>query len=181
MRLVGPHLYKSGRFLGASISFCTMYWYAAQLNRQLLIHTSIWIRNTILAHTKINASVTQKCSEQALCACVLSRSVTFDFPRTRALQPARLLCGIFQVKVAVSSSRGSSQPRGQTQVFHVSCTAGRFFTHWAIREALPLLIKYFYWFYGKKCLFLSLIFQDISISYHKVCKKTSVKWVSLVG
>ena len=34
-------------------------------------------------------------------------------------------------------SRGSSQPRGQTQVFHI---AGRFFTIWATQEAL----LYFY-------------------------------------
>ena len=36
--------------------------------------------------------------------------------------------------VAISFSRGSSQPRDQTWV---SCTAGRFFTIWATREALP--------------------------------------------
>ena len=35
--------------------------------------------------------------------------------------------------VAISLSRGSSQPRDQTQV---SRTAGRFFTDWATREAL---------------------------------------------
>ena len=44
---------------------------------------------------------------------------------------------IFQARilewVAISFSRGSSQPRDQTQVF---CTAGRFFTNWATREAL---------------------------------------------
>ena len=34
--------------------------------------------------------------------------------------------------VAISFSRGSSQPRDQT---HVSCIAGRFFTVWAMREA----------------------------------------------
>ena len=33
--------------------------------------------------------------------------------------------------VAISFSRGSSQPRDWTQV---SCTAGRFFTNWATRE-----------------------------------------------
>ena len=40
--------------------------------------------------------------------------------------------GIFQARVlewiAISSSRGSSQPRDQTQVSHI---AGRFFTIWA--------------------------------------------------
>ena len=34
--------------------------------------------------------------------------------------------------VAVPFSRGSCQPRDQTQVFHI---AGRFFTSWATREA----------------------------------------------
>ena len=37
--------------------------------------------------------------------------------------------------VAFPFSRGSSQPRDQTQV---SCIAGRFFTSWAIREAQNL-------------------------------------------
>ena len=43
---------------------------------------------------------------------------------------------IFQARIlewaATSFSRGSSQPRDWTQV---SCTAGRFFTDWATREA----------------------------------------------
>ena len=42
--------------------------------------------------------------------------------------------GIFQARIlewiAISFSRGPSQPRNQTQV---SCTVGRFFTHWAMR------------------------------------------------
>ena len=45
--------------------------------------------------------------------------------------------GILQARilewVAVPFFRGSSQPRNRTQV---SCTAGRFFTDWAMREAL---------------------------------------------
>ena len=45
--------------------------------------------------------------------------------------------GIIQARilerVAMPSSRGSSQPRDQTQVSHI---AGRFFTIWATREAL---------------------------------------------
>ena len=44
--------------------------------------------------------------------------------------------GIYQARVlervAISLSRGSSQPRDQTQV---SCTAGRCFTIWATKEA----------------------------------------------
>ena len=45
----------------------------------------------------------------------------------RILQSRILEC------VAMSCSRGSSQPRDQTQVSH---TAGGFFTNWAAREAL---------------------------------------------
>ena len=50
--------------------------------------------------------------------------------------------GIFQTRVlewvAISFSRGSSQPKNQTQV---SCIAGRFFTDWAMREAPIILIR----------------------------------------
>ena len=45
--------------------------------------------------------------------------------------------GILQARilewVAMPSSKGSSQPRDQTQV---SCIAAEFFTIWAIREAI---------------------------------------------
>ena len=52
--------------------------------------------------------------------------------------------------VAVPFSRGSSQPRGQTQV---SCIAGKFFTSWATKEApvmniltINILFIVFYFF-----------------------------------
>ena len=49
--------------------------------------------------------------------------------------PVSSIHGILQARilewVAISFSRGSSQPRDQTQV---SCTAGRRFTLWAIKE-----------------------------------------------
>ena len=51
-------------------------------------------------------------------------------------QPGSSVHGIFQARilewVAISFSRGSPQPRDWTQV---SCTAGKFFTDWATREA----------------------------------------------
>ena len=51
--------------------------------------------------------------------------------------------GIFQARilewVAVPFSRGSSQPRDQTQV---SCIAVRFFTSWATREAQEYWSRY---------------------------------------
>ena len=50
--------------------------------------------------------------------------------------PGSSVHGILQARilewVAISSSRGSPRPRDRT---HVSCTAGRFFTIWATREA----------------------------------------------
>ena len=54
--------------------------------------------------------------------------------------PGSSVHGILQAKilewVAMRSSRGSSQPRDQTQVSHI---AGRFFTSWATREA-PIML-----------------------------------------
>ena len=51
--------------------------------------------------------------------------------------PGSFIHGIFQTRVlewvAISFSRGSSQPRDQTQV---SCISGRCFTIWATKEAL---------------------------------------------
>ena len=50
--------------------------------------------------------------------------------------PGSSVHGILQVRmlelVAISFSKGSSQPRGQTQVSYI---AGGFFTIWATREA----------------------------------------------
>ena len=50
--------------------------------------------------------------------------------------------GILQARtlegVAFPFSRGSSQPRDQTQVSRI---AGRFFTHWAMREAQSEIVK----------------------------------------
>ena len=72
-----------------------------------------------------------------VCVCVLlSRVQLFATPWTIACSFVR---GILQVRmlewVAIPSSRGSSQPRDQTQV---SCISGRFFTIWATREAQRL-------------------------------------------
>ena len=67
---------------------------------------------------------------------VLSHVWLSETPWTVAHQ-APLSMGILQARklewVAMPFSSGSSQPRGWTQV---SCIADRFFTNWAIREAL---------------------------------------------
>ena len=56
--------------------------------------------------------------------------------------PGSSVHGIFQARilerVAISFSKGSSQPRNRTQV---SCTAGRFFTLWATREVMTVKKK----------------------------------------
>ena len=55
--------------------------------------------------------------------------------------PGSSVLGIFQARilewVAIPFSRGSSQPRNQTQVSH---TAGRLFTVWATRDQLPVFM-----------------------------------------
>ena len=82
-----------------------------------------------------------------VCVCVWER----ERERERVAQSCLTLCnpmdyspggssvhGILQARilewVAIPFSRGSSRPRDRTRV---SCIAGRFFTIWATREALP--------------------------------------------
>ena len=70
------------------------------------------------------------------CVCLVSQSCPTLWDPMDCSPQAPLSVGILQagrlVWVAVSFSRRSSQPRGWTQV---SCSAGRFFTSWATREA----------------------------------------------
>ena len=79
------------------------------------------------------------------CCAVLSCSVVSSSLWSHGLSPqASLSMGILKARilewVAMPSSRGSSQPRDQTQVSRI---AGRFFTIWATKEAydpvIPLL------------------------------------------
>ena len=67
-----------------------------------------------------------------------------DSLQPHGLQPTRLLCpwdfpGQVRILewVAISFSRGSSQPRDRTRI---SCTSGRFFTDWATREAQYIML-----------------------------------------
>ena len=76
--------------------------------------------------------------------CVLSRSVKSDWtcdPPDCNL-PDALVHGTFQARilerVAISFSRGFSQPRDQTHISCVSYVAGGFSTHLALREAMLL-------------------------------------------
>ena len=72
--------------------------------------------------------------------CMRAQSCPTFCDSTDCSPPGAFVHGIFQARilvwVAISFSRGSSQPRDRTWV---SCTAGRFFTDWATREA-PFII-----------------------------------------
>ena len=64
-----------------------------------------------------------------VCVCALSRVILCD-PINCSL-PGSLVHGILQTIlewVAISSPRGSAQPRDRTQVSCISCTGRRFFT-----------------------------------------------------
>ena len=90
--------------------------------------------------------------------------------RVKVTHPCLTLCkpmdyiahGILQTRIlewiAFPFSRGSSQPRDQTQVSH---TAGRFFTSWATREALELVGAWFYTLLMRQFVF-SLQFSSVT-------------------
>ena len=72
-----------------------------------------------------------------------ARSVMYDALQPHRLQPTRLLCpwdspGKNIQWVAMTSSRGSSQPRDQTCISCVSCIGTRILYHWATWEAPKL-------------------------------------------
>ena len=76
-----------------------------------------------------------------LCAHAQSRLILWD--PTDCSSPSFSVCGMFQARllewVAISSSRGSSQPRDPT---HISCTADGFFTTAPPGKPCKLTLKY---------------------------------------
>ena len=79
-------------------------------------------------------------TRQKPCVCVFSCSVTFDsFDSMDCSPPGSVVSGILQARVlewvAISFSRGSSQPRDQTRVSCVSCIGRQILYHWATWEA----------------------------------------------
>ena len=83
--------------------------------RQILYHCATWKAQCIM--WKVKVKVAQLC----LTLCDPMDCIVYGILQARILE-----------WVAVPFSRGSSQPRDQTQV---SCIASRFFTSWATREA----------------------------------------------
>ena len=93
---------------------------------------------------------------------------------------APLSMGILQARilewVAISFSRGSSQPRDRTWVSHI---AGRLFTLWATRESLYLILpkvweindKIIVWNYRRKILVIPVELFDNSYFLFKIYLK----------
>ena len=81
-------------------------------------------------------------------ACVVAQSCPALSNPMDCSPPSSSVHGILQTRilewVAIPSSRGSSRPRDWTHVSCVSCTAGGFFTCWAIREAALCLLVHIY-------------------------------------
>ena len=78
------------------------------------------------------------CFPFLVCVCVSHSAGSDSCDPMNSSPPGSFVSGILQPKilewVAIFFFRGSSQPRDWTQVSHV---AGRFFTVWGAREALP--------------------------------------------
>ena len=109
-----------------------------------------------------------------LCACA-QLSLTLCYPMDHILSGSSIH-GISQARVlewvAFSFSRGSSQPRDQTQV---SCNAGRHFNLWAIREALCLLRPSQIPFPPYISIFLSLARGNLHMAQHS-CRP----WITIL-
>ena len=103
-------------------SFCFVFPYWSALNSERLPLSSLSKKEKKKQKTCFLSSVY-----------VLSHSIISDFLWPQAL----LSMGILQARIlewmAMTSSRGSSQPRDRTQVPHI---AGWFFTVWATRKPL---------------------------------------------
>ena len=106
-------------------------------------------------------------SQLCLFMCLVFGIVSDSLDLMDCYLPGSSVYGIFQARirewVAISFSRGSSQPRDQTQV---SCTAGRFFTDRTTREALITLdhLNNLLHFYISTCCF-TLLFYVMEMAF----------------
>ena len=108
---------------------CTgCYWWLGDARSCIQVVLSVWVL-TIWYSLVSSVKVTQSC---------LTHCDPMDYTVHGILQ-ARILEG-----VAIPFSKGSSQPRDQTQV---SCTAGGFFTIWATRHTTRVnsLVVWSFW------------------------------------
>ena len=101
--------------------------------------------------------------------CSLPGSSSMEFPRQEHWE-----------WIAISSSRGSSQPRDRIHVSCVSCTGRRILYHWATREAhiYPcvyhmILKSSVYLMYLKNCFMASRIVLQVGFSKKQILRQTS--------
>ena len=79
------------------------------------------------------------CSCATICCCWVDQSCLTFFATPQTRPPGFSVHGIFQARilewVAISFSRGPSQPRDGTRVSCISCIGRQILYHFAIREA----------------------------------------------
>ena len=91
--------------------------YTSRIGRRVLFHSATW--------EAIYIYIYSVCVCVCVCVCVLvTQSCSTLCHPMNCSPPGIFQAGILE-RVATTFSRGSSQPRGQIQVF---CVAGRFFT-----------------------------------------------------
>jgi len=110
---------------------------------ELVMDRDAW-RAAVHVVTKSQTRLSDWTELNWLCMLLAQLCLTVCDPKDCS-HPGSSVHGIFQGRilewVAISSSRGSSQPRDQIPISCVSCIAGRFFTHWAIKEPFSTIFK----------------------------------------
>ena len=117
-----------------SISFNYLYWKRIWKIYIYMNHFAVHVKLTLHCKSTVKVKVRVAQSSPTLCDSVDCA--------VRGILQARTL-----EWVVVPFSRGSSQPRDQTQVSHI---AGGFFTSWATREASLLQLFLFFFFLRHK-------------------------------
>ena len=115
---------------------CPLLWYVGSYPLCHQASPSFDFLNPVISEPAAH-SWFQVCVCVCVCVCVRARACTQSCLTLRSPGlSGSSVCGIFQARilewVAVSSSRGSSQPRDGSCVACVCCITGRFVTHWAI-------------------------------------------------
>ena len=122
------HPFNPEYFLFVSLSFC--HW---GLSVQLFLQVSADILGMV-EHLCLEIQIQSSLSETPALGYFPVCFPTLSHP-LGCSPPGSSVCGVFQARilvwVAFSFFRRSSQPIDWTPVSYVSCTAGRFFTHWA--------------------------------------------------
>ena len=128
-------LFKKCGPIGASIT--SQFWWCLRWRRQRTPTYGFYTDFDDL--TQLNSTV-------CLCVCSVTQSCPTLCNPTHCSPPGSPVHGISQATildwVAISSSRGSSQPRDRTCIFCISCIGRRILYHWATWE-VPL----FTWFW----------------------------------